>query len=152
MEDDARLGALDEAIIRQLNINARQSFRDMAKALGVSISTVSAHVKRLEEEGVLKGYAPIVDEAKVGYDLLAVIGLKIARGQLLPVQEEIGKDPRVYGVYDVTGEWDSIVTARFRSTRELDGFVKGVLSQEHVERTYTQVVLNVVKDEKRVIL
>ena len=55
-------------------------------------------------------------------------------------------------MYDVTGEWDSIVVVRLRTTRELDAFIKRLGSMEYVENTYTQVVLNVVKEERRVLL
>ncbi len=151
-EGELSLDELDIEIIRHLNQDARKSFRDMARELGVSTSTVSARVKRLEKGRVITGYLPAVDQRKVGYDLPAVVGLRISKGKLLEVQRKIAEDPRVFGVHDVTGEWDSIVMARFRNTAELDGFVKGVLAQPYVERTYTQVVLNTVKDEKRVLI
>ncbi|MEE9237108.1 MAG: Lrp/AsnC family transcriptional regulator [Thermoplasmata archaeon] len=109
-------------------------------------------MKRLEKEGIITGYLPAIDQRKVGFDIPAVVGLRISKGKLLEVQRRIAEDPRVYGVYDGTGEWDSIVMARFRDTGELDGFIKGVLAQPYVERTYTQVVLNTVKEEKRILL
>ncbi len=146
------LDKLDLEIVRHLNEDGRKSFRDMAKHLGVSTSTISARIRRLEETGVIMGYLPAVNQRKVGFDLPVVVGLRISKGKLLEVQRKIAEDPRVYGVHDVTGEWDSIVLARFRNTGELDDFVKGVLSQPFVERTYTQVVLNTVKDEKRVLI
>ncbi|MFQ6061177.1 MAG: Lrp/AsnC ligand binding domain-containing protein, partial [Thermoplasmata archaeon] len=79
------------------------------------------------------------------------IGIRISKGKLLEVQKRIAKDKRVYGVYDVTGDWDSIVMARFRNRNELNNFIKKVLSMDFVERTYTQFVLNVVKEERRVL-
>ncbi|MFQ5838119.1 MAG: Lrp/AsnC family transcriptional regulator [Thermoplasmata archaeon] len=151
-EGEGPLDDLDLNIIRHLNEDARKSFRDLAKQLGVSTSTISARVRRLEEREIITGYVPVVDQRMVGFDLPVVVGLRISKGKLLEVQRKIAENPRVYGVYDVTGDWDSIVMARFRNTGELDTFIKGVLAQPFVERTYTQVVLNTVKDEKRVIL
>ena len=148
----AKLDELDVSILRRLNQDARQSYREIAKALGVSISTVSNRVKRLEADGVVAGYVPVLDPKRIGYDIVAIIGVTISRGKLLEVQRRIGKDERVFGVYDVTGEWDSVIMVRFRSTRELDGFVKKLVAMENVERTYTQVVLNIVKEEKRVVV
>jgi len=55
-------------------------------------------------------------------------------------------------VFDSTGEWDAIIMARFRTRSELNIFVKKVLDHENVDRTYTQVVLNITKDEKRVLV
>jgi len=136
-------------ILRRLNENARKSFRDIARELRVSISTVSNRVKRLEKEGIVLGYAPLLDEKKLGYDVLAVIGIRISKGKLLEVQRKIARDDRVVDVYDVTGEYDSVIIARLRNTRELDAFIKRLVAMENVERTYTHVVLNVVKQERR---
>jgi len=152
MAPTAKLDELDLEILKHLNENARKSYRDIAKAVKASISTVSNRVRRLEAEGVVLGYAPLIDESKIGFDVLAIVGVKIHKGKLLEVQRRIAKDDRVTHVYDVTGEWDSIVAVRLRSTRELDGFIKRLGSMEYVENTYTQVVLNVVKEERRVLL
>jgi len=143
------LDDLDVAILRRLNQDARKSFRDIARDLEVSISTVSNRVKRLESEGIILGYAPLLDEKKLGYDVLAVIGIRISKGKLLEVQRKIAREDKVIDVYDVTGEYDSVVIARLRNTKELDAFIKRLVAMDNVERTYTQVVLNVVKQEKR---
>ena len=143
------LDDLDVAILRRLNQDARKSFRDIARDLEVSISTVSNRVKRLESEGIILGYAPLLDEKKLGYDVLAVIGIRISKGKLLEVQRKIAREDKVIEVYDVTGEYDSVVIARLRNTKELDAFIKRLVAMDNVERTYTQVVLNVVKQEKR---
>jgi DNA-binding Lrp family transcriptional regulator len=71
---------LDIDIIRCLNENARKSFRDIAKELDVSLSTISNRVHRMEEEGVLMGYVPLVNPHKLDYDLSVVIGLRISKG------------------------------------------------------------------------
>ncbi len=143
---------LDIDIIRCMNENARKSFRDIAKELNVSLSTISNRVHRMEDEGVLKGYVPVLEPEKLGYDLSAVIGIRISKGKLLDVQKKIANDDRVYGVYDVTGEWDSIVIARFKNRAELDDFIKKILTMEYIERTYTYVVLNTMKEERRIVI
>lgn len=148
----AELDDIDRKILGSLNANARKSYRDMAKELGVALSTVSHHVHKLEESGVIRGYVPLLDEAALGYELAALIGVRIAHGKLLEVQGRIAKHPRAFGVYDVTGDWDSLVLARFRDRAELNAFIKEVVSLEHVERTSTQLVLNTVKEDRRVLV
>jgi len=76
-----------------------------------------------------------------------VVGLRIVKGELLPVQRLIANDHRVFGVYDVTGEMDSLVFARVSDRDDLDDFTKTVLSTEGVERSTTMVVLNTVKEQ-----
>ena len=115
----------------------------------VSLTTVANRVKKLEGEGIIKGYIPLIDLDKLGYDLLTIIGVRIQHGKLMEVERKISKDPHVYEIYDTTGDWDSIIIARFRSRDELNSFIKNVLAEEDVERTITYIVLNVVKDEKR---
>ena len=50
-------------------------------------------------------------------------------------------------MYDVTGEFDAIIVARFKDTSELDEFVKNLLKEPDVQRTYTQTVLNILKED-----
>jgi DNA-binding Lrp family transcriptional regulator len=142
---------LDHNIIIALNTNARKSFRHIAKELKVSLSTISNRVKRLENDGIIERYIPVVNKEKIGYDLTAIINIKLAHGKLIEVQEKISKDNHVSAVYDITGDWDSLIIAHFKDRRDLNSFIKRILSIENVERSNTQLVLNIVKDEKRVI-
>jgi len=140
---------LDFKIIKCLNEDGRKSLREVARESEVSTGTAYNRIRRLEESGVIRGYAPIIDARAAGYDLTAVIGVRIAHGKLLEVERKVAKDLRVFAVYDLTGEWDALILARFRNREELNDFVKSTLSQEHVERTNTQLVLNTVKEDSR---
>ena len=143
---------LDKKIIQALNKNARKSFRELAKEVGTSVTAVIHRVKKFEEAGVIKGYIPIVDPESLGLELSAVIALRISQGKLLETQEEIAADPRAVAVYDITGDWDSLIVGRFKGREDLNSFVKSVLSKKCVDRTVTHIVLNVVKEEKRTVV
>jgi len=139
---------LDERIIEQLSMDGRKSYRDIARTLSVSLSTVSNRIKVMEKQGLIRGYTAVVDTEQLGYSLTAIINLKISRGKLLEVQRTIAKDPHVQAVYDITGDWDSMILAHFKERRDLNTFIKHVLTIPDVERTNTQLVLNIVKDER----
>jgi DNA-binding Lrp family transcriptional regulator len=141
----------DQKILEILNENARTSYREVARKLKVSLSTISNRIKKLEDGGVIERYIPVINQEKLGYALTAIINMKISHGKLIEVQEKISKDKYVSAVYDITGDWDSLLIAHFKDRRDLNGFIKGVLSIEYVERTNTQIVLNIVKEEKRCI-
>lgn len=142
---------LDYKILDNLNENARKSYREIARELDISLTTVANRIKRMEAEKIIERYIPLINQEKIGFDLTAVINVKISQGKLLEVQERISKDNHVSGVYDITGDWDSLIIAHFRDRRDLNGFIKGVLSIANVEKTNTQIVLNIVKNEKRVM-
>ena len=146
------LDETDVDILRSLNDNARKSFRDIAKELHISLTTVSNRVKMLEKAGIIQGYIPVLDPNKLGYDLTAIIGIKVIHGRIVETERDLAKDPAVYAVFDSTGDWDAIIMARFKSREELNDFVKRALDHENVDKTYTQVVLNITKDERRVRL
>jgi len=143
---------LEKKIARVLNQNSRRSFREIAKEVGMSAPVVIDKVKKLEGSGAIKGYIPILDPKYFGYDMTAIITIRISHGKLIETQEKIAEDPHVFAIYDVTGQWDSMVGARFKNTEDLNKFTKNLLSQKYVERTITHIVLNVVKDERRLII
>ena len=136
----------DRAILAALSADARTSMRSIADTVGVALGTVSNRVKRLEELGVINGYAVQMDPAKVGWTMTVLSGLRIEKGRLMELQRKIAEDPRVFGVYDVTGEFDSMVLARGRDRDDLDDFSKTTMSSDGIERTVTHVVLNTVKE------
>ncbi|MBA7671583.1 Leucine-responsive regulatory protein [subsurface metagenome] len=143
---------LELKIIRALNQNSRKSFREIAKEIGTSAPVVINKVKRMEEEGAIKGYIPVLDAEYFGFTLMAVVALRISHGKLIEAQEKIAEDPRVLAIYDVTGDWDSIVIAHFKGREDLNKFIKTILAQKYVDRTVTHIVLNVVKDERKLIV
>jgi Lrp/AsnC family transcriptional regulator for asnA, asnC and gidA len=141
---------MERRIVRALNGNARKSYREIAKEVGLSVTAVIAAVRKLEAAGALKGYIPVVSPEHFGLGLAAVIAVRISKGKLLETQRKIALDPRVTAVYDVTGDWDAFVIGHFRDRGDLNRFIKKLLALPCVDRSLTHLVLNVVKDEKRV--
>lgn len=143
---------LDKKIIRVLNRNARKSFREIARMVDTSVTGVIHRIKKFEDSGVIKGYIPLVDSEYFGLNLIAMIALRISQGKLLEVQKKIAKDSRAVAIYDITGEWDSLIIGYFKDRKDLNIFIKNVLSMKYVDRTVTHIVLNVVKEEKRILV
>ena len=144
------LDELDRSILEELNTDARRSHREIAHRLKISPTTVSSRVARMEEQGVIRGYIPLLDDEQLGWDLWAAMGIRISKGRLREVEERLARDPRSYSIYDVTGDFDALLIGRFRDRRDLDRFVKRALQDPYIERTNTQLVLNRVKEDRRV--
>ena len=137
---------VDRKIIRALEADARTSLRRIAKEVGVALGTVSNRVRRMESLGIIQGYTVLLDPDKAGWGLSVVIGLRIQKGRVSKIQEKIAEDHRVFGVYDVTGDYDSMVLARAKERDDLDDLIKRVASMEGIERSVTHLVLNTVKE------
>ena len=142
---------IDKKVLRELLKDSRRSQRELAKAIGVSTATVISHVSRLESAGVIKDYTIMADWERLGYELTVILEITVAHGKLLDVQKAISKLPYVCAVYDVTGEIDSIVVAKFKTRAELSEFPKSLLSMPDIERTNTHVVLNTMKEDFRMV-
>ena len=147
-----KLDHLDIRILRHLLSDGRSSFRHLASALGVSTTTVAKRVGILERGKVIKGSAAMLDFEKLGYDITAVTEILVSKGKLLEMEKEIAKLPGVCAVYDVTGEIDGVVVAKFKDREELSHFTKGLLTMPFVERAITHVVLTTVKEDFRLPL
>ena len=143
------LDETDRNLLSLLNADARQSQRQLARKLGVAQGTVTNRIKRLEEEGVISGYSAVLNPEKIGWTMTIMAGLRIAKGRMIDVQQKIAADPRVFAVYDVTGDWDSMVLARVKDREDLDNLTKTVFTLDGVARSFTHVVLNTVKEDPR---
>lgn len=137
---------LDRRLIRALQRDARRSMRQLAEELDVSTSTVRNHLRDLEERGIIRGYKPVVDYARLGYGLVAVMRIK-ARGDAIPrIVEDLAADSRLTHVYEITGDFDVLAVGRFRSDAEMNREIKRLLAVDGVVGTNTSIVLEVHKE------
>jgi DNA-binding Lrp family transcriptional regulator len=141
------LDELDREIISLFNDDGRVSYRKIAKKLDISIGTVHNRMEKLTKKGVIKKFVPIIDHDKLGYSLTTIIGVRVKGGVLANWEDKTAYHQNVLCMYDVTGEFDAILIARFKDTSELDKFIKELLKEPDVQRTYTQTVLNIVKED-----
>jgi len=145
------LNETDKKILKNLLEDARFSSRQIAKNVGVSVGTVLSRIKKMETDGIIKGYSAILDHEKLGYELTVVTEITVSKGRLVEMENEIAKNPNVCGVYDVTGLTDAVIIAKFKSREDLGKFTKLLLALPYIERTNTHVVLATVKENFRLL-
>jgi len=136
----------DKRVLNALVDNSRLSLRQIASKIGVSAATVMHHINKLEKEKIIKSYTAELDYEKIGYDIVVVIEVRISKGKLLDVEKKIAVHPNVFAVYDITGAFDAIILARFKTRRQMDNFLKKIQTYEFVERTETKLVLQTIKE------
>lgn len=138
---------VDTHILRELARDSRLSFRSIGRKLDIATTTVIHRYERMKKEGIIKNSSVVIDYEKIGYNIVALIELTVSKGRLVEVEEKLAKRRNVYAVYDITGDTDAVILARFKDRKELNDFVKSILAMEFVERTNTHLVLNTVKED-----
>lgn len=138
---------VDLEILRILSQDGRETYHGIANILKRSPVTIKKHVEELENKEIIKGYGVQLDLEKLGYNIIAIIEVTVSKGKMFEVEEKIAKNPNVFAVYDITGTYDALVFARFKSRNELSAMIKKIHTSPYVERTNTHIVLNVIKEE-----
>lgn len=145
------LDKTDSKVLKNLLVDARQSARQLALKLGMSTVTILSRIKKLEKQKIIKGYTTLVDHEKLGYDLTAIIEIIAKKDKMVEVENFLSNIENVCAVYDVTGNTDTVLIAKFKGRNELSKFVKNISSKPNIDNTITHVVLNTVKEDFRLI-
>ncbi len=145
------LDETDVKILKALTADARLSSRQIARQCNVSIGTALSRIRKMENEGIIRGYSALLDQERLGYELTVVTEITVSKGRLLEMENEIARLPNVCCVYDLTGLADATIIAKFKGREELSRFTKHLLSLPYVERTNTHVVLTTIKEDFRIV-
>ncbi len=140
------LDNLDTKILKLLMDDAGMSYKTIASKCKTTIGTVHNRIKRMKDEGVILRMIPELDTVKLGFDICVLIEVQVKGGRIESIEKQFSKHPNVCSIYDITGDFDTVLVAKFKNTQELNAFVKRMNNNEAVLRTSTKLVLNVVKE------
>ena len=143
---------LDTKLVNALLGDGRASLRSLAEELGVSVTTVSNHLKDLEAEGAITGYSPKVDYDRLGYDVTAVLRLKVEGDALGSITDSLREQKQMISVYEVTGDHDIVAIGKFKDTDDMNDNIKSLLSDPDIRESNTSVVLNAVTEHEQFTL
>ncbi|MBZ9678553.1 Lrp/AsnC family transcriptional regulator [Mesorhizobium sp. ES1-1] len=140
------LDALDHKILRELQVDARISTVDLAARVGLSPTPCARRVKRLEDSGVIQGYAAKINPSAMGLAICVVVSVRLGKqgpegaGEFL---REVAKRPEITECLLVTGSIDYLLRVWVKDIAALRNFISNVLqSIPSVAETSTMVVLN----------
>lgn len=123
-------GSMDETdwkLIAELELDARQSFSELGRKVGLSQPATAERIKRLESEGIIRGYRVDVDRSKVGYPITAFIRLDTAGEKCGNLQRDIARVPEILECHRVTGEGSYILRAAVGSIAHLETVIDRLL-------------------------
>ncbi|MCT2588486.1 Lrp/AsnC family transcriptional regulator [Streptomyces sp. N2-109] len=133
---------LDRHIVEQLVKDGRMSYTDLGKVTGLSTSAVHQRVRRLEQRGVIRGYAAIVDAESVGLPITAFISVKpFDPSAPDDIADRLAEVPEIEACHSVAGEENYILKVRVATPIELEHLLARIRSLSGVS-TRTTVVLS----------
>jgi Lrp/AsnC family leucine-responsive transcriptional regulator len=134
----------DRALIGALLEDGRASIQELAAEAGVTVDVAERRIDSLEDAGVIEGYTATVDDAALGYDVIAVVRIRV-RGSTAVVAEMLGEYLWTRSVYEVTGEHDFILVGRFRDTEDMHESIAELLTEPTIGSATVDVVLDAVR-------
>ncbi|WP_232703022.1 HTH-type transcriptional regulator Lrp [Halobacterium wangiae] len=140
---------LDARLVNELLGDGRASLRSLGEDLGVSVTTVSNHLQTLEEGGVIQGYTPIVNYDELGYDVTAILQLKVEGGALPDITGRLRGHKQMVSVYEVTGDYDVVAVGKFKDTDDMNALIKELLADADIKESNTSVVLNAAAENEQ---
>jgi len=122
LQSERSLDATDWKILRELQKDARLSYNELGRRVGLSAPAAAERVRRLEDGGIITGYAAQIDPAKVGLPLLALIQLHCNPGKCLLKTSSIEQFPEVLEVHKLSGSHCSLLKVALSSMQHLETF------------------------------
>lgn len=137
--NESMVDELDRSILGILEQNARLSFAEIGRAVGLSPSATRERVQKLEDKGIITGYGVSVDHRLLGNDIEAFISVKAFHGKLRPFLLAVGSYPEVRRAYRVTGGQNVHLEVIAKDRLQLQKLIDQIMEYGDTE---TQLVLS----------
>jgi Lrp/AsnC family leucine-responsive transcriptional regulator len=135
--------AIDRRLVELLRGNARLSFAELARQVGLSAPAVHERVGKLEATGVLRGYHADVDPDAVGLGVTALIGVvQDSAGDIDEVMVTLDGMPEIESCYFMAGEESFLLKARVGTIAELEQLIVRLNRIPGISRTRTAIALS----------
>jgi len=144
------LGDLDEfdfLILKELRENCKTSIRELSLKVGLHPNTLMQRISKLEKEKIIIKYAAEIDYSKIGYDLHAIIFIKISKGMKFDWNSvnQLRKYKDILAMYAMTGEHDVMLIVKTLNREKLTKLIESLSGEKEILDTYTLLVLGTYK-------
>jgi DNA-binding Lrp family transcriptional regulator len=138
-----RLDDIDHRIVARLLEDGRSSYAQVGAAVGLSAPAVKRRVDRLRRDGVITGYAAVVNPAALGWTTEAFVEL-FCTGRTSPkeIYASIRRHPEVVAAYTITGEANALVHLRANDIQALEQALERLRGEPNIVQTKTSIVLS----------
>ena len=137
---------IDNQILNIIQQDARISNVEIARQVGLAPSAVLERVKKLEERGIIRGYATELDAAQIGFGLTAFVAVR-TNDCCAETDKFLAAIPEVLEVHDVAGEDSYLLKVRVKNTEDLSRLLRERLKNvPNIASTKTTIVLQTIKE------
>jgi len=146
------MDAIDHHLVQLLQADGRATQLQLAKEVGLSQPATAERIRKLEDAGIITGYAAKVDATKLGRDVTAFVGVGIEHPKYFDnFTKRVLAMPEVLECHRVAGQDSYLLKVRTRNTRTLDKLlVETLRTITGVTRTFTTIVLSSSKEDARI--
>ena len=131
-----RIDDVDRKILDILIENTRTPFTDIAKRLLISAGTVHVRVKKMEDNGIIKGSSLTLDYKKLGYNFIAYVGVLIDKtSKSYEIIEDLKRNPFITVAHITTGKYNIFLEIRAIEAR------KSVIVLKNPDNIYDVIIL-----------
>jgi len=135
----------DFTLIKALMENARVPISELARRFGVSDTAIRKRLKKLERDGVIVRYTVEVDPKKLGFNVVAIIGIDTMPEDLLPTISKLKEMDEVIKLYTATGDHMILIECWLRDSKELERFLKKLENMKGVKYVRPAIILERIK-------
>ncbi|MCC3861215.1 Lrp/AsnC family transcriptional regulator [Pseudemcibacter aquimaris] len=144
---------IDKKITRLIQKNGRLSSAEIAKAVGVSVSTANERVRKLEKNGYIQEWRAVMNARKVGANLAALILVDMDYDGEKEATEKLAKFPEIQEIHHISGARSYLIKIRVSDTDALQSFLsQKVKPLKAITRTESFIILDTVKETSEVII
>lgn len=132
MAESDTIDQFDIQILRVLSRDGRISLQDLSERIGLSTTPTARRVRRLEKTGIITGYAALIDETALGFDVSVFVSVQLERqvdDALATFEAAVQQFPEVVDCWLMTGDRDYLLRIATTGLKEFEEFLVGRLTR-----------------------
>lgn len=134
------MDAKDRKILALLEAHGRMGFAEIGDQVGLAASSVHDRVRKLEKQGLIRGYRADIDLERAGLPITAIVSLALSPSSPPDIPSKIAEFPLVQSCYSVAGDNSYALFVRAPSTKDLEGLLDGLRAKLEVTTRATIVL------------
>ncbi len=136
------LDGKDKELLALLSANSRESTANLARRLGMSRTTITSRIERLEKRGIIQGYTVHLSEAYERSQILAHVMISANPKSNTHIVRCLKKNPAVRALHAVNGVYEMMAEVSAESTQHLDQVLDDIGNTEGINKTTSSIVLS----------